>query len=99
MIRNYATSRVCLKTTNHDYSQVTRILIRPTDWKIDHTTPIHLIGSCFTDTISKSLESYKFNSYSNGQGIVFNPISISKCLDNIMKCEYQALFLADFFIG
>mmetsp|Transcript_36038 Transcript_36038/g.34105 ORF Transcript_36038/g.34105 Transcript_36038/m.34105 type:complete len:235 (-) Transcript_36038:7-711(-) len=87
MIRSYATSRICMKTINHEYSQITKILIRPTDWKIDHTTPIHLIGSCFTDTISISLKSYKFNSYSNGQGIMFNPISISKCLDNVIKCK------------
>lgn len=99
MIRSYATSRICMKTINHEYSQITKILIRPTDWKIDHTTPIHLIGSCFTDTISISLKSYKFNSYSNGQGIMFNPISISKCLDNVIKCEYCVTFLVAFFIA
>jgi hypothetical protein len=99
MIRSYATTRICMKTTNHEYSQVTKILIRPTVWKIDHTTPIHLIGSCFTDTISNSLKSYKFNSYSNGQGIMFNPISISKCLDNIIQCEYPLPFFVAFLIG
>lgn len=65
----------------------TEVTIRPTDWKIDHTTPIHLVGSCFTDTISTSLKRNKFNCFSNGQGIMFNPISISTCLNNVIKCE------------
>ena len=63
----------------------TRVSIRPLDWKIDHRTPIHLIGSCFTDTISSALKKEKFDCFSNGQGIMFNPVSISGCLNNVLK--------------
>lgn len=65
----------------------TEVSIRPTDWKIDHTTPVHLVGSCFTDTITTSLKRNKFNCFSNGQGIMFNPISISECLSNVIKSK------------
>lgn len=65
----------------------TRVSIRPVDWKIDHSTPIHLIGSCFTDTISSALKKDKFNCFSNGQGIMFNPVSISGCLNNVLNSK------------
>ena len=65
----------------------TRVSIRPVDWKIDHRTPIHLIGSCFTDTISSALKKEKFICFSNGQGIMFNPVSISRCLSNVLNSK------------
>ena len=65
----------------------TKVSIPPSAWKLDHSTPIHLVGSCFTDTISTALKKLKFNCYSNGQGIVFNPISITECLSNILESE------------
>jgi GSCFA family len=63
----------------------TRVNIPPVNWKIDHRTPIHLVGSCFTDTISSALKKEKFDCFSNGQGIMFNPISISGCLKNVLN--------------
>ena len=70
----------------------TVVSTRPTNWKIDHTTPVHLVGSCFTDTISASLKRNKFNCFSNGQGIMFNPISISKCLSNVIEGDCRSQF-------
>ena len=71
-------------TNNNERTEVS---IRKTDWKIDHSTPVHLVGSCFTDTISNSLKKNKFNVFTNGQGIMFYPISISECLSNALKCK------------
>jgi GSCFA family len=65
----------------------TKVTIPPSAWKLDHSTPIHLVGSCFTDTISTALKKLKFNCYSNGQGIVFNPTSITECLSNVLESE------------
>lgn len=72
-------------------SERTEVSIRKTDWRIDHSTPLHLVGSCFTDTISNSLKKNKFDCFTNGQGIMFNPISISNCLNNALKCKFCAL--------
>lgn len=68
-------------------SYSTRVSINPPDWKIDHSSPIHLVGSCFTDTISTALSNQKFDCFTNGQGITFNPISIAECLHNVVKRE------------
>lgn len=77
-------NEVQMISSNAD-SFTTRVSIPPVDWKIDHRTPIHLIGSCFTDTISSALKKEKFDCFSNGQGIMFNPISISGCLKNVLN--------------
>jgi hypothetical protein len=74
-------------------SFTTRVNIPPVNWKIDHRTPIHLIGSCFTDTISSALKKEKFDCFSNGQGIMFNPISISGCLKNVLNSRLHKSIL------
>jgi hypothetical protein len=68
-------------------SYTTRVSINPPDWKIDHSSPIHLVGSCFTDTISTALLNQKFDCFTNGQGISFNPVSIARCLHNVVECK------------
>lgn len=65
----------------------TRVLIPSPAWKIDHSSRIHLVGSCFTDTISAALSNQKFDCFTNGQGIAFNPISIAECLRNVVERE------------
>lgn len=77
-------NKVQMMSSNAE-SFITRVKIPPVDWKIDHRTPIHLIGSCFTDTISAALKKEKFECFSNGQGIMFNPVSISGCLKNVLN--------------
>lgn len=57
------------------------IKIPKTVFKIKYTDSIFCIGSCFTEHIHKKLENLFFHSYSNPNGIVYNPISIS---DQIM---------------
>jgi hypothetical protein len=43
------------------------------------------IGSCFSENIFKELNGLKFYVSANPQGIIFNPISLSKCLTNIIS--------------
>jgi hypothetical protein len=63
----------------------TTIDIPISKWKINHNCKLLLIGSCFTETIGKKLNENKFNAIMNPQGILFNPISILDCIDNIIK--------------
>ena len=49
-----------------------------------------LIGSCFTENIGFLLQYYKFNTVINPFGIVFNPISIIKSLEQIIDKKVYA---------
>lgn len=54
------------------------IIVSP--WKIDHSSKVSFIGSCFSEHIYSKMHEAKFNVLSNPQGILFNPLSIAKCL-------------------
>ncbi len=47
---------------------------------IHHQHELLLIGSCFTENIGARLKQYKFEMLENPNGILFNPISISKSI-------------------
>jgi hypothetical protein len=47
---------------------------------INHQHKLLLIGSCFTENISTKLKQHKFSVLENPNGILFNPVSISKSL-------------------
>lgn len=56
---------------------------------------IMLMGSCFTEHISSRMERVKMNVLANPSGILFNPLSISKCLQLYMdgiKIKEEDLF-------
>ena len=57
----------------------------------EHT--IALLGSCFSEHLSKKLESFKFDVVSNPLGIIFNPLSLSSFLiaekEEILKHNFQ----------
>ena len=52
---------------------------------INYSDEIFLIGSCFAENIHYKLKHYKFQSYCNPAGILFNPLSIATCLNNIVN--------------
>ncbi len=51
---------------------------------IGHRQSMLLMGSCFTEHISKRLSDLKFNCHSNPFGIVFNPESMLQALTRIL---------------
>ena len=53
--------------------------------KITHRHPMLLIGSCFSENLGKRLACYKFNCAVNPYGILYNPFSIAKALDEIAR--------------
>lgn len=59
----------------------------PSSVKISHADKILLIGSCFAENIGEKLTSSKFNAVVNPNGILFNPISISKAITSYIKNE------------
>jgi len=52
---------------------------------IDYNSNILLIGSCFTEHISKKLEYFKFNTLSNPYGILFNSSAIKTAINQIIE--------------
>jgi hypothetical protein len=53
--------------------------------KILHQQSLLLIGSCFTENIGSKLKQYKFSVLENPNGILFNPVSISKSVSSYIE--------------
>lgn len=53
--------------------------------QIDYNSNLSLVGSCFSENISKKLNYYKFKSFSNPFGILFNPVAIEKLITNAIN--------------
>lgn len=49
---------------------------------IDHSTKALTLGSCFADRIGGKLQKLKFSGIFNPYGVLFNPVSILKCLSD-----------------
>ncbi len=61
----------------------TQLKISPNHSKIKHSDFVAFIGSCFSENISSRLKTYKFNTISNPYGILFDPFSIERCINEI----------------
>jgi hypothetical protein len=63
---------------------------KPFDIKINHQQKLLLIGSCFTEQIGTKLSNHKFSVLDNPNGILFNPVSITKSISSyIDNKQYQ----------
>lgn len=58
---------------------------KPFATKIRHHQKLLLIGSCFTENMGAKLKLYKFNVLENPNGILFNPISITKSITSYIN--------------
>lgn len=57
---------------------------------IGHRSELFFMGSCFSEMISREMSRRKFMVSTNPQGIMFNPISIAKCIKNtVANCEFE----------
>ncbi|MCC7467281.1 MAG: GSCFA domain-containing protein [Saprospiraceae bacterium] len=54
-------------------------------FRINHTHPVLLMGSCFTEHIGQRLADRKFNTLVNPYGIVYNPVSLAENLLCLME--------------
>jgi len=55
---------------------------KPFDIKINHQQNLLLIGSCFTEQIGSKLSNHKFSVLDNPNGILFNPVSITRSVSS-----------------
>ncbi len=63
----------------------TEITLSPSSFRINHQTPMVLMGSCFTDNIGNWLEDMLFPVDINPFGIVYNPVSVRSGLEIILE--------------
>lgn len=63
----------------------TTVPVSPSADEISYSTPLLFLGSCFSEHISKRLSQYKFSVITNPFGIVYNPLSISSQLHQIIS--------------
>lgn len=53
--------------------------------RISYEHKIYLFGSCFTEHIFHFLQRHKFQAMQNSHGIMFNPVSVCKALQDIVE--------------
>lgn len=70
----------------------TEIDRRPSAIRIDHVTPLLMLGSCFTDEVGRRLEADGFEVLRNPLGPLYNPCSILRCVELGRSC-YTADYL------
>ncbi len=58
---------------------------KPFDIKINHQHNLLLIGSCFTEQIGTKLANHKYSVVDNPNGILFNPVSITKSISSYIE--------------
>ena len=58
---------------------------KPSKHSIDYADKLMLIGSCFTENIGAKFKSHLFNVLENPYGILFNPVSVSSALTEIIE--------------
>ncbi|GBL35834.1 hypothetical protein EMGBS15_14290 [Filimonas sp.] len=56
--------------------------------RIHHQSKIVLLGSCFTEHMTRFLSRAKFQTAQNSHGIIFNPLSVCKSLSDIIEKKY-----------
>lgn len=52
----------------------------PSPWQIDHSTPLLLLGSCFSQEVGSRMAAGGLNVLCNPFGTLYNPLSILRCL-------------------
>ena len=58
---------------------------KPFEVKINHRHNLLLVGSCFTEQVGAKLAGHKFTVHENPNGILFNPVSISKSIASYIQ--------------
>lgn len=61
----------------------TLLKFQPAPFRIAHSDHLMLVGSCFTGHIGDRMTAGKFPVQANPFGIVYNPVSIARCLERL----------------
>lgn len=67
---------------------ITKVEYGKAPFKISHLSKSLLLGSCFAENIGCLMRENKFDCDVNPFGILYNPLSVSKALDDIIACKH-----------
>ncbi len=62
-------------------NNVTPVGIEPSTWRLNIKSKVVTIGSCFAEVLGDQLETHKFDACNNPFGTIFNPLTISKLIN------------------
>lgn len=65
----------------------TQIPLSKTNNPIDYNSKIISIGSCFAENMAAKFDYFKFQNETNPFGIIFNPVSIERIIERVVKQE------------
>ena len=57
------------------------------DFGINHSHHVMCLGSCFAENIAQKLQNFKFSTLLNPHGILYNPVSIEKSLNQLRSAH------------
>ncbi len=60
---------------------ITRVETKSSAIQINHTTPVLLMGSCFSDAMGEFMRGSGLKVFSNPFGTLYNPLSIASCVE------------------
>ncbi|HLO72465.1 MAG TPA: GSCFA domain-containing protein [Flavobacterium sp.] len=66
----------------------TKIPIQKSNFPIDYSSKIVLLGSCFAENMGEKFEYFKFQTVVNPFGIIFNPVSLSRIIEKSIQKDY-----------
>lgn len=66
---------------------ITEVTLPKYPFKLEHNTPVLMMGSCFTENIGRQLERYLFPVCINPFGVIYNPLSVKKGLEALIRKE------------
>jgi hypothetical protein len=69
----------------------TELNIASSPFKINHRSKLLTIGSCFSQVIGERLSNNKFDVFVNPFGTIFNPVSITRLLENSMINNFEGI--------
>jgi len=66
---------------------VTEVPVPEYPFKMDHQTPVLMMGSCFTENIGSLMVKYLFQVQVNPFGVTYNPLSVKRGLEALINKE------------
>ena len=66
---------------------ITEVSLPDYPFRIDHHSPLLLMGSCFTENIGRLMERSFFHTCINPFGVIYNPLSVMRGLDALLNRE------------
>ena len=70
-----------------NFKFTTPVEVKDAAAKMDYSSKILMLGSCFSTEIGQILKDYKFNIMVNPFGVLYNPCSIANSVQRLLNCK------------